>query len=1021
MASINRVTKSPLKGPRESYEFSLDVTLNGASSSYSGAAYKKDDIVTSTFPQASSNDSGGVGPSLAFSRINGRDYLNVENLLPAGSGVSWVELEATNPSDDEQKQISEAIDVGLGKADPERILEGTTKARKWRFLGVEADGDKAYRAVVDKRTLTYMLGLTEQRPGKRLLKSLPGSKRTAVEISVREGYVTSLSLSSAAGDISLALAEASNFAGDLPNLDNTIGLFTSEQQSLFREGVQLGKSYQRNKGFSNQLRINTKAWNESDGLDGESSLYADAGSAGLIGNGRDGTEQARNGQNGGLLIGNGGNGFSPTVSNGGSGGNGGLFGGNGGYGGNGGIGGNGGNGGNSGAFAWFGNGGNGGNGGIGVTGSTGSAGSTGLAGAAGGAGGAGGIGGNGGNAGIFSLFGKGGNAGSGGQGGKGGKGGNGGTGALGGGQGGQGGSGGPAGTLGLAGNQGRGGWFGASGTAGSAGILGLGGDGGNGGNGGNGNSATPQGGAGGAGGLAGGDGGATGTVGNPGQNYVAPSPSGGGGGSSTPTTFIVNASGAGVYTYSFGGTATGLIQLSSGIFNSSPYALTFLREGISVLKTQSSPTSPIVELSSSANNFTASGFNSGGGLRVTGSPIADTITGSPYNDTISGGGGNDAITGGDGVDQFNVDSGTDTVADLGRGGADVLVVSSGATANATVAAAYIATATTTNGGTALTGAVLTAAGFNVNLSAVNTGNGFTITNNGNATGVALSGTTFGDSIVGGTGADTISGGSGIDTIDGQAGIDTVDYSSALQTGGGTLVTTDTGITLILNGSTYATVTVGGTNVGADIVRNIENIVGTNGKDTLTGDSADNAISGGTGNDTITGGAGADVLTGGAGADADDFVYLAVANSAASVAASTTVTFDSITDFTAGTDNFNIAAINTALTAAGAATGVTVTTLTTAAGSLADTTIADFAELKVAVDALGLTASAAGAAGAATGIQAYFINLTGNTGALGTGNYFVINNNDAALTAADVMIAMTGTSNTPVGGTDFILA
>jgi Ca2+-binding RTX toxin-like protein len=174
--------------------------------------------------------------------------------------------------------------------------------------------------------------------------------------------------------------------------------------------------------------------------------------------------------------------------------------------------------------------------------------------------------------------------------------------------------------------------------------------------------------------------------------------------------------------------------------------------------------------------------------------------------------------------------------------------------------------------------------------------------------------------------------------------------------------------------------------------------------------------------TITGGAGADTLTGGAGAD--DFVYLAVANSAASIAANTTVTFDSITDFTAGADNINVAALNgTAfIDANGTAAGTTVTTLITAQGSLADITIATFAELAFAVNAsLLLVASAAGVAGAATGLQAYLIDLTGNTGALGTGSYLVINNADAVLTAADVMIAWTGTSATPVGATDFILA
>ena len=236
-----------------------------------------------------------------------------------------------------------------------------------------------------------------------------------------------------------------------------------------------------------------------------------------------------------------------------------------------------------------------------------------------------------------------------------------------------------------------------------------------------------------------------------------------------------------------------------------------------------------------------------------------------------------------------------------------------------------------------------------------------------------------------SGADNIDGGTGNNTASyvGSAAAVTVNLTTGVNTGG---------------------------DAAGDILTNIQNLTGSANADALTGNTSANIF---------IGGAGADVLTGGAGAD--DFVYLAVANSAASVAANTTVTFDSITDFTAGTDNINIAAINTVLTGGAAATGVTVTTLTTAAGSLADTTIANFAELVVAVDNLGLTASAAGAAGAATGIQAYVINLTGNTGALGTGTYLLINNADAVMTAADVMIAWTGTSQAPVGGTDFILA
>ena len=133
--------------------------------------------------------------------------------------------------------------------------------------------------------------------------------------------------------------------------------------------------------------------------------------------------------------------------------------------------------------------------------------------------------------------------------------------------------------------------------------------------------------------------------------------------------------------------------------------------------------------------------------------------------------------------------------------------------------------------------------------------------------VDVVGSNTADTISTGSGNDTITGNAGVDTIDGGAGSsDTANYSTALKDDGTALGAGDTGITLFLNGATAATVTVGGTNVGADQVSNIENIIGTNGKDILTGDGLANIISGGTGNDTITGGAGDDTITGGAGDD-----------------------------------------------------------------------------------------------------------------------------------------------------------
>jgi len=234
-------------------------------------------------------------------------------------------------------------------------------------------------------------------------------------------------------------------------------------------------------------------------------------------------------------------------------------------------------------------------------------------------------------------------------------------------------------------------------------------------------------------------------------------------------------------------------------------------------------------------------------------------------------------------------------------------------------------------------------------------------------------------------------------------------SSLTITGRGEVVN---GTAIVLAGSTFTFNAGGLTDTGAagltvdaSNLTGVGTLTGTNNADTFTGSAQADVISGGLGADTITGGLGADSLTGGSGAD--HFSVLTVASSAASVAANTTRTFDSITDFTTTSDKISVAALADLLAGADA-TGVTVTSVTTGGASLNDTTIANFAELKVAVDALGLVASAAGAAGAGTGLQAYLIDLTGNTGALGTGKYLVLNDTDTVLTAADAMIQIVGT-------------
>lgn len=136
----------------------------------------------------------------------------------------------------------------------------------------------------------------------------------------------------------------------------------------------------------------------------------------------------------------------------------------------------------------------------------------------------------------------------------------------------------------------------------------------------------------------------------------------------------------------------------------------------------------------------------------------DTLVGNSASDFLSGGQGNDQLTGGLGVDRFYTDGGTDTITDLGQGGADAIIVGGG-TVNAFVHTAYTAAATTANSGTVN----ISTAGIAVNLASANGPNGYSITNT-SATGTTLTGSGFKDTITGGTGADAMTGGIGNDTF-----------------------------------------------------------------------------------------------------------------------------------------------------------------------------------------------------------------------------------------------------------------
>jgi Ca2+-binding RTX toxin-like protein len=169
-------------------------------------------------------------------------------------------------------------------------------------------------------------------------------------------------------------------------------------------------------------------------------------------------------------------------------------------------------------------------------------------------------------------------------------------------------------------------------------------------------------------------------------------------------------------------------------------------------------------------NFTTVGSvvnGTSGNDSLLGTAGVDSLFGLAGKDTLNGGLGNDNLTGGLGADTFVAGAGIDTITDLGNG-ADTLNVSTGATANAALYAAWTASAATSNRGLAN----ISTNGLAVNLAAVNTGTaGFGVTNTGGAT--ALTGSGLADTLIGGVGKDTLTGGAGNDSLDGGVGADTM--------------------------------------------------------------------------------------------------------------------------------------------------------------------------------------------------------------------------------------------------------
>jgi VCBS repeat-containing protein len=341
----------------------------------------------------------------------------------------------------------------------------------------------------------------------------------------------------------------------------------------------------------------------------------------------------------------------------------------------------------------------------------------------------------------------------------------------------------------------------------------------------------------------------------------------------------------------------------------------------------------------------------------------DTIVGGAGDDYLQGNNNNDTLTGGAGIDSFYINSATDTITDLGDG-VDIVMVITGATANATAAGAWTATASTNNAGTA----TVTANGFNINLGSATGASGWTLTNSGNATGVTLTGSANADVLTGGSGNDTLVGGAGNDSLTGGTGNDTFTVASGTDTitdlgNGVDILNVSAGATANATAAGAWTATASSSNAGTASITasgfsiNVSAVTGASGWTltnsgnatvvTLTGSANADILTGGTSDDTLVGGAGNDSLTGGAG------------NDTFTVGSGT----DTITDLGNGVDIVNISAGATAnATAAGA---WTATASTSNAGTASITASGFSINVSAATGASGWTLTNSGNATAVT--------------------------------------------------------
>ncbi len=223
---------------------------------------------------------------------------------------------------------------------------------------------------------------------------------------------------------------------------------------------------------------------------------------------------------------------------------------------------------------------------------------------------------------------------------------------------------------------------------------------------------------------------------------------------------------------------------------------------------------------------------------LTGGSGSDRLVGDENANTLLGMAGNDELLGGQGDDNLQSGDGADTLE--GGDGADILSGGSGddvATYANSIAPVSVDLTLTDRGV-----ADLRTTGHDAGM------------------GDALIGI---ESVVGSAFNDLFYASADAVKIHGGAGLDTVDYSKNTR-----LTTADTGVTADLSRTSQLPAgSVAGTGWAAgDTFDSIENLTGTQGKDTLYGDAVDNVILGGEGDDTVQGRLGNDTLVGGSGAN-----------------------------------------------------------------------------------------------------------------------------------------------------------